>query len=337
MMSIPHINRDDHCQSENLFGFSTRKIVSMMRLSRHEQGFISFQTLIFLLVLIAVVLFLLRTPSPCKEPLTYRIGTVDERFGLSREEFSRLVGKAASVWSVPLSRELFREEPAGKIVINLIYDYRQAAADRLKRLNYAISNTRNSYNELKVRFETLKTEFEQKKQEMEEDLKDYNNQVQTFNEENEAGRRRGGVTEEVYQRLQRDKENLNTLQDHLQSRQEELKRMADTLNSMVIVINEIALEHNLDTVTYRDEGSKLGEEFSKGHYARKGLKEDITIYQFDSEKGLVRVLVHEFGHALGIEHNDDPQAIMHRLVQDEESFNLTPADIAALKTRCGGS
>jgi hypothetical protein len=308
-----------------------------MRITGNVAGFIGFPTLIFLLVLIALLLFLFRPPSPCQEPLTYRIGTVDEQFGLSREEFSVLVGKAASVWGAPLSRELFREEPEGKIVINLVYDYRQEASDKLKRLNYAISNTRDSYQELKVRFETLKDEFEQKKQALEEELNDYNEQVRAFNEENKTGRRQGGVTEEVYQRLQREKENLNTIQEHLQSRQVELKEMADTLNSMVIVINEIAMEHNLGTVSYRDEGRKLGDEFSKGHYARKGFKENITIYQFDGDQGLVRVLVHEFGHALGLGHNNDTHAVMHRLVQDEKSYDLTPADIAALEARCGGS
>lgn len=334
-MVVPRRNQHNYGRLGNLPAFPTTKMPIIGRVLRNEHGAIGFQTIVFLLVLIALFLFLSHTSSPCKEPLTYRIGTVDDRFGISREEFSQLVGRAASVWAAPLSRELFREEPEGKIVINLVYDYRQEASDKLKRLNYAISNTRDSYQELKVRFETLKDEFERKKQGLEEELNDYNEQVRAFNEENEAGRRQGGVTEEVYQHLQREKENLNRIQDHLQVQQEELKETADTLNSMVIVINEIAMEHNLETVTYREEGSKLGTEFSKGHYARKGLKESITIYQFDGEKSLIRVLVHELGHALGLGHNDYPYAIMHRLVPDGASCDLTPVDIAALKARCG--
>jgi hypothetical protein len=336
-MVVPRMNRPDHGRFGNLPGFPTTKIPSTRRVLRNEHGAIGFQTIVFLLVLVALFLFLSRTSSPCKEPLTYRIGTVDERFGLSREDFSHLVGKAASIWAAPLSRELFREEPEGKIVINLVYDYRQEASDKLKKLNYAISNTRDSYQELKVRFETLKAEFERKKQDFDEALNDFNEQVRAFNDENEAGRRQGGVSEATYQRLQREKENLNATQYQLQSRQAALKQMAETLNSMVIVINEIAMEHNLGTVTYREEGSKLGDEFQKGNYARKGLKENITIYQFDGEKSLIRVLVHELGHALGLGHNDYPHAVMHRLVPDGASCDLTPADIAALKARCGGS
>lgn len=300
-----------------------------------EKGAIGLLSIIFMVIFVVLFLFLLRPSGPCEEPLTYRIGTVDERFGLSREEFSRLVAKAASVWSAPVSRELFREEPKGKIVISLVYDYRQEASEKLKKLNYDISNTRATYEDLKVRFETLKAEFDDKKQRLEEDLSDFNGRVRAFNEENEAGRRRGGVSEDDYERLMQEKENLNATQSHLQSRQEELKQMADTLNSMAIVINEIAMEHNLSTVTYREEGNKLGEEFQKGQYARKGFKENITIYQFDGEKSLIRVLVHELGHALGLGHNDYPYAVMHRLVPDGSSYELTPADIAALKARCG--
>lgn len=308
---------------------------SMKAIFRTEKGAIGLKSIVFMIVLAALLLFFFRPADPCEEPLTYRIGTVDERFGLSRGEFSRLVGKAASVWAAPVSRELFREEPDGKIVVNLVYDYRQEASEKLKKLNYNISNTRDAYEELKVRFESLKAEFEEKKLRLEADLNDYNTQVRAFNEENETGHRRGGVSEEDYHRLMQEKENLNATQDHLQSKQEELKQMAETLNSMVIVINEIAMEHNLGTVTYREEGSKLGDEFQKGQYARKGLKENITVYQFDGEKSLIRVLVHELGHALGLGHHDYPYAVMHRLVPDGASFDLTPADIAALKARCG--
>jgi len=307
----------------------------ILRIRRSESGAIRFSTLVFLLILLILLFFLFRTSSPCKETLTYRIGTVDDRFGLSREEFSTLVRKAAAVWASPLSREIFREEPDGKILIDLVYDYRQEASDKLKRLNYAINNTRDSYDQLKSRHEELKSEFEQKKADLEREFADYNGRVGALNAENDAGRRQGGLSEEAYSRLQGEKEELRTLRDDLQRRQEELNQLADTMNSLVVVINEIAAEHNLDMMDYRDEGNRLGDEFSKGNYTRKGRKENITIYQFDGENSLVRVLVHEFGHALGLGHNDDPSAVMHRLVRDGDSFDLSPADMAALKARCG--
>jgi len=275
-------------------------------------------------------------PRPCQEPLTYRIGKVDERFGLSRQAFADSVRRAASVWAMPFSRELFREDSKGAIEINLIYDYRQESTDRLKSLNYKIDNTKNSYDELKLRFENLKSEFEQKYLALASDFNTYNSRVGVLNAESESRNRQGGITEDVYKRLMMEKEELNTLRANLLSRQEELKNMADTINSVVVVINEIATHYNLDLVNYQDVGKKLGSEFCEGNYERKGDAHTITIYQFANSYRLVRVLAHEFGHALGLKHNDNPNAIMHRLIHSD-SLELAPDDISALKACCGES
>jgi len=50
--------------------------------------------LAFLIILAAAFL---RTVSPCQEPLTYRIGKVDERFGLTRQEFAIAVSCSDSI------------------------------------------------------------------------------------------------------------------------------------------------------------------------------------------------------------------------------------------------
>jgi len=290
--------------------------------------------LFLLITLIILVVIFFRTPRPCQEPLTYRIGTIDERFGLSRQEFAEAVGKAASIWGKPFSRDLFREDPKGIIEVNLIYDYRQEASDKLKNLNYKIENTKSSYDDLKFHFENLKSEYEQKNAALASDFNTYNARVSAYNAGIQSGRQRGGVSEHSYKRLMAEKDELNSIHQNLQERREEMKRMADTINSMVVVINEIATNYNFDVVNYRDEGTRLGTEFCEGNYTSKDGRQTITIYQFDNGGRLVRVLAHEFGHALGLIHNNNREAIMYRLNQSD-SLELAPADIAALKTRCG--
>jgi hypothetical protein len=294
---------------------------------------ISWRLFPLLLILIFLVIAFLRTPKLCQEPLTYRIGKVDERFDLSRQEFGVAVGMAAAMWGKPLSRELFREDPDGAIEINLVYDYRQEASDRLKKLNYKIDRSKNSYEELKLRLENLKVEYEQKNAALANDLNFYNSRVNAFNAETQSWNKRSGVPESIHGRMMKEKDELNSLLENLQGRQEEMKKLADTINSMVVVINEIASNYNLDLVDHQNVGSTLGKEFGEGLYEYKNGKQSITIYQFDNGYRLVRVLAHEFGHVLGLNHSKSDEAVMYHLIQSD-SLALAADDIAALKGHC---
>jgi Zn-dependent peptidase ImmA (M78 family) len=78
----------------------------------------------------------------------------------------------------------------------------------------------------------------------------------------------------------------------------------------------------------------LGREFCEGFYEYKNGKRSITIYQYDNEYRLVRVLAHEFGHALSLNHSKSADAVMYPLIKSD-SLELAADDIAALKEHCG--
>ncbi len=266
-------------------------------------------------------------------PLTYRIGTVDPRFGMSREAFSEAVGQAVSLWRRAVPRELFREAPEGILEINLVYDYRQEAAERLKALSLRLDDTQGSFESLKVRFQALKEESDQKGAALAQGFSAYNARVSAFNAQSEAARR-NPVSEGAFRRLEAERLELAEAKAQLGLRQEELKALSQDLNSLVVVLNEFAANHNLDLVDYRRTGDSLGPEFSEGEYVQTGGRRTITIYHFPGPDGLVRVLAHELGHAKGLGHLENPQAVMHRLLRTQ-SLELTPEDIQAMRVKAG--
>ena len=295
---------------------------------------IGWSFLFLLAILVVLIISFMRTSNPCQEPMTYRLGKVDERFNLPREEFRTAVNMAAAMWGKPFYRDLFREDrDDGVVEINLLYDYRQEATDRLKQLNYKIDRSKSSYEELKSRLENLKAEYEQKKAGLNSDFNAYNARVNAFNTETESWNRRGGVPQSIHMRLMKEKDELVAFNDNLRIRQEESKALVDTINSIVVVINEIASNNNLDLVDHQNIGSTLGREFCEGIYEYKNGKRSITVYQYDNEYRLVRVLAHEFGHALGLSHSKSGEAVMYHLIQSD-SLELAADDIAALKSHC---
>lgn len=290
---------------------------------------------VVLLLGVAAVLFVytLRTPEPCRKPLTYRIVHIDGRFGITHAEFAAAIKKAAAVWGKPLSRELFREDPDGAIGISLVYDYRQETTQHLKQIQTRMSGTKESLEDMKTRYEVMKSEYERTRASLESDLQAYNARIHAFNREVESWNRQGGAPESQRGRLTVEKAELAAIGESLRVRQDNARRTADELNSMVQSFNEVVGRQNQDVDQYRDVGSRLGGEFQEGYFKNKDGRQSITIYHYDNETRLVRLLVHEFGHALGLDHSSNPEAVMYRLNRSDAA-ELTADDIAALKSRC---
>jgi hypothetical protein len=282
--------------------------------------------LLFILVLLAGVYWM--QPGMAHGPLTYRMGAVDRRFSMSREEAADAVRTATAIWSRAAGKEIFREDPKGNIEVRFVYDYRQEAADKLRGISGSISYTRGSYDALRARLEREDADFRQKEALLAADVREFNGRVTALNAEISASS--GKVTEEAYKRITAEQEELNGMHEGIRQRQQEQRTTIDNLNNLVVVINGIAASLNLEVVKYNKTGASLGGEFNEGLYERKKGRETVTIYHFTSRDRLVRVLAHEFGHALGLAHNNNPRSLMYRLNQSD-SLELAPDDIAALK------
>lgn len=242
-----------------------------------------------------------------------------------------MIETATGQWESVLGQDLFYLDHNADVAVSFVFDDRQAVTDaqaadlaRLDAIESQNEVVKTTIDELQATYDNMRSSFEERKAAYDADLQQYEQDIRQVND-------RGGAPAEEFAVL-------NTRQTALEDEFVALRQLSADLSSIATELNTLTVEGNKLLDAYNDDVNEFNDQYGDGGIFTQGdyTGDAINIYQFSNENELLAVLVHEFGHALGIEHVGQSGALMHYLLEEggETAPTLHPVDIAAARSVC---
>ena len=290
--------------------------------------FIAGISLLFSFVFIGITL----NQTVCDNVLHYTIGTFDNRFEISREDFELTLLEAEFIWESVFAFNLFEYDTEAKFKINLVFDERQQFTFEERRSREKLESSEigreffsEEYKTLTEKYSRVAREYETAFALYEKFLRQYNITVNRWN-------KRGGAPPHIYEQLDKDKNILEKEVEKLEQKRFDLNSLALKINNVAQENNQLVDAYNTNVLTYNNKFG-MQREFDQGDY--RG--DEINVYKFDTLSDLRLTMAHEFGHTLGLSHVDNSSSVMYYLMAEQNLLDptLTKEDIEALKSECG--
>lgn len=270
---------------------------------------------------------------PCSGPVTYSVGSISLGYSLTPAELAGALKEAEAAFEAPARRNLLEyRESGGDVTVNMVYDNRQAALDKLAALGIKTEHSLASYQELKARYEELAARTEAEQARFADLARSFKRKETAYNAGIQRLNKLGTATHAEHLRARAARGALTQEFARLKKRERAVNADVDTLNALATTLNQLIVQLQLNVAQYNRAGSIIGR-YEEGLYRSAAGRRSIDIYTYSQREHLVRLLAHELGHALGLDHTGDPESLMYPL-NTGGTTELKPADIAELNRAC---
>lgn len=260
------------------------------------------------------------TFSPCDKPTGYKIGSIDSRFGLTKDQVLADARQAASVWQEAEGKQLLTYNPNASLTIDFIYDKRSSLNSQINNLQQQLSQKDQGLKDQIAAYQNQVEAFKTQ-------LADFRAKVQALNTQIEYWNKQGGAPADEYQKLTAQQEQLRKEQQSLQAEADSLNQTAQKLNLSTQDYN-IGVDQLNNTISTFNQA--LNQKPEEGLFDPQ--RQTIDIYFVNSRPELIHTLAHEMGHALGLDHNQNQKSIMYPFTT--QVITASSADISSINAIC---
>ncbi|WDZ51213.1 matrixin family metalloprotease [Acinetobacter vivianii] len=260
-----------------------------------------------------------------EHPLHYRIADLDPRLNITQQQMIELSQQAAAIWAKDTGQNYFVYDPEASFVIHLVFDQRQVRSmKRSENLNQ-LEQEQQHWLDQNQQLQHLKQSVARSETQLELQKIDYQNNQQKY--------------QQAVQNLKAATKNQRQIA-RLEQQQHTLQQQSVDLEAKIAEHNQLVQQFNRQTEQSKKLHQQLTESVAafnqtfKPQILHKGQfhGQQIFIYEFSSMDDLRLTLAHEFGHALGLKHTQDPKSLMYPRIKEQNAkdFQLTDTDLELL-------
>lgn len=250
--------------------------------------------------------------SLCQTPVAWRLATLDPAFRLSEAQALALITEAAEQWNRITGQQLFTYDAAQGFPIHFQYDERQQQLAQRLLLQRNVQRYDEHLEVLQRQYQRQLVQVQQQNSRVQQLQQEYQQQLQTL--EQQGARTLPAALQRQWRLLEEEQRVLMQQADELNAEQQRLQQMLTQRNNL-LPQQQVIGSHELGVMSIRQ------------------AQRQMVIYAFADQQDLLVTLQHEFGHALGLPHSDDPAAVMHAQLHGGQQW-LTTTDFKLWQQYC---